>query len=404
MSRKYPSAIRTINNSTLKKAWNNSRDRKGAGGSPGIDNISPGRFREALESNFNAIHKKIGKNEYRFSKLKAFRIQKGDNKYRIICVPTVSDRLVQRVILDAITNPDRMGVLNGVSYGVLKGKEQGTHAAIDKAIELRTKYPWVLKTDVSAFFDNIPRAYLLKVIKRKLKRHSLVPLLEQIINCEIDERDKELADVLKTNGIVNGHGLRQGMPLSPLLANLVLGEFDRNLAANGIKAIRYVDDILVCCASETDATKAHDIIKSELAKIDLKIPELNIEKSKTEKLSPDDAVLFLGLEIYKIKNGKYAKRIPQKSILKIEEEVRKLGKYNYCRERGRETLAAALSLMENIPLGYKAAYANATNEASFSENLQKQLLLAKKELLTDIFSPEIFSKLDEDKLKFLGLV
>lgn len=404
-SESYPLPSRIVSVPKLQHAWKNCRDSRGAGGAPGIDNISPAKFRENLESNCKQIRGLVLSGKYQFARLKPHPIPKDNGKHRIICVPTVQDRLLQRLILKHLTYPkDLLGVLNGVSYGVTRGQEQGTHAAIDKAITLRNKHPWVLKTDISAFFDNIPRERLQKIVSNKLKRHSLVPLLKQVINCEVDERGRDTKEILKNNGIQQGKGLRQGMPLSPLLANLVLGNFDKKIAKHGIKMLRYMDDLVVLADSEEECLNAKGIIEKELDKIKLKIPELNAHQSKTEKVAPDKSVVFLGLEIYRQNNGNYAKKIPEEAIREAFAEVEKISSYKHCLNNKCNTLTSALSWLENIPGGYRASYKGATNLDTFYVNITAKIQEVKKKLLEDIFGTEAVAKLNNDKLRFLGFI
>jgi RNA-directed DNA polymerase len=241
----YPKPVKLITKKKLFVSWQASKDSKGAGGAPGIDGITPGTFRKSLEEHLLRIADLAKSGEFKFHRLRASPISKGDGRHRIICVPTVRDRLVQRVILHYLITDKRdlLGIKNENSFGASKGPEQGTHAAIQTAINRRQKKPYVLKTDISKFFDNVPREYLLKQIKTCLGHRSVVPLLEQVIHCEIRQKSIQQGDLIKQSGIVFGKGLRQGMPLSPLLSNLVLSKFDQKLAKLGKSFIRYVDDL-----------------------------------------------------------------------------------------------------------------------------------------------------------------
>lgn len=402
---KYPRPVRIVTTKRLHSVWKDCRDATDKGGAPGIDHVSPQRFRENLDTNINKIREQILRGEYKFANLKPHPILKDSGKHRIICIPAVRDRLVQRLILQHLTRPkDLLGVINETSYGVARGKEQGTHAAVDKTVKLRKEKPWILKTDISAFFDNIPRQHLIGLVRTRLKRHSLVPLLEQIISSEVDERDKEKKEIVSKNGIKRGKGLRQGMPLSPLLSNLVLRSFDKKLAKQGIKVVRYVDDLIVLANSEEECLAAKELIEKELKRVELTIPDLGAVNSKTEIKKPDESVIFLGFEIYKMKNGEYAKRIPDEAVAEAYAKVAKAGSYEYCIGKERKSLTSVLSWLENIPVGYKASYSGATNLDTFLGEITKRTDAVKKALLEDIFGKEAVAKLSNDKLKFLGFL
>ena len=150
----YPRPTRILTRTDFLFAWKDCRDSKGKGGAPGVDKVYPQKFRENLETNITKIREQILNLEYKFHALRPHPILKGNGKHRIICIPTVRDRLVQRVILRRLTQPkDLLRVLNSTSYGISHGKEQGTHAAVEKTIRLRKEKPWILKTDISAFFE-----------------------------------------------------------------------------------------------------------------------------------------------------------------------------------------------------------------------------------------------------------
>src|SRR5208282_4605265 len=131
--------------------------------------------------------------------------------------------------------------------------------------------------------------------------------------------------IIASSGIQRGKGLRQGMPLSPLLSNLVLCNFDKKISRQGIRVVRYVDDLIVLANSEDECRAAKEIIEKELKKVEMSIPDLGGIKSKTEIKSPAEPVIFLGLEIYRQNNGRYAKKIPAEAIKEAYSKVAQLG-------------------------------------------------------------------------------
>jgi retron-type reverse transcriptase len=106
-------------------------------------------------------------------------------------------------------------------------------------------HPWAYKSDISAFFDRIPRDELFDAVKRSVRTPSLNDLLRRAIDCEIDTRDPAIWRKVNAAGIVNGLGVRQGMPLSPLFANILLKEFDRVFLSRGHSLVRYAHDFIV---------------------------------------------------------------------------------------------------------------------------------------------------------------
>ncbi len=196
-----------------------------------------------LDTNLTLLTKSLRAGSYGPSRLRAVFIPKPNStKERLICIPIIRDRIVQRAIANYLIQNEKLPIENEFSYGFIKGR--GTKQAILRAIELRSKYAWCLKTDIEAFFDRIPRADVKSRVAKALPNSSVTPLLFKVIDCEIKET-WSLKPKLTKQGILPGIGLRQGMPLSPLLANLVLSGFDASIRKAGIEMIRYADDLLL---------------------------------------------------------------------------------------------------------------------------------------------------------------
>jgi RNA-directed DNA polymerase len=209
-----PTRIASVGN--LVQAWRDSKDASGKGRAAGIDRVTATSFRENLNRNIELLHDRLVSGSFHFQRLRPICIQKPNGKIRIICVPTVEDRLVQRLIASYLAANDKLEIGNDVSYGTMRGRG-GTRAAIKSARNLRRDFPWVFKSDISQFFDQIPRGRLKTSLEKKLKRSSIVPLLHAAIDCEIDARGARNAADVRNAGIREGLGLRQGMPLSPML-------------------------------------------------------------------------------------------------------------------------------------------------------------------------------------------
>ena len=101
-----------------------------------------------------------------------------------------------------------------------------------------------IKTDISAFFDNIERVKLKGEIRKKIKISSLHKMIDDVIDLEIVTDDLSSNKKIRDAGIFEGKGVRQGMPLSPLFANLYLTDLDFKIKQMGYWAIRYADDII----------------------------------------------------------------------------------------------------------------------------------------------------------------
>jgi retron-type reverse transcriptase len=410
----YPKPVIIASHDNIKEAWKNSRDASGVGGAAGIDGVKPVKFRENLDSNISALRQKLLAGGYSFKPLKPYFIAKSDGKIRVICVPTVENRLVQRLILRSLclkkiqkefVERDRLNVLTpNVSFGVKKGTDQGVHAAIRQALNYKKTYPWVLKTDISQFFDKIPRDDLVAKVRARLGRSSLIPLIEAAISSEIQAESKSDSKQILQAGIVRGVGLRQGMPLSPLLSNVILSTFDRKAHRQKIKMVRYADDIIVFCSSEAECESVLSFIDREMSALKLSVPQIGTVNSKTEIKCPEETVLFLGVEIYLRSNGEYAVRIPDstknRARAKILEEH---GSLSWNLAKGFD-YARVVQRLRDIPDGYSSAFAQCTNLDSFKQVLEQDAAVVKRRLLEEIFGCDVFAQLSEEQKQFLGFV
>ena len=100
----------------------------------------------------------------------------------------------------------------------------------------------------------------------------------------------------------------------------------------------------------------------------------------------------------------YAKKIPDEAINEAYAKLEMEGSYSNCIEKGRDSLASVLSWLGSVPSGYRASYGGATNLDTFLIEVKKRTDIVKRSLLEEIFGKEVFAKLTDDKLRFLGFV
>src|SRR5262249_38461208 len=142
---------------------------------------------------------------YGFSPLRPVFIPKPNSeKERMICVPTVRDRLVQRAIIHYLDREKKFPIYNQSSFGFIRGRG-GTKQAIKVALKCREQSDWCLKTDIESFFDRIPREYLKNQIRYALGHHSLVPILDKVVACEVSEG--KYATKIQKQNIKRGWGV-----------------------------------------------------------------------------------------------------------------------------------------------------------------------------------------------------
>ncbi len=290
---------------------------------------------------------------------------------RWLCIPTTEDRLVQRVLVSTVVALYREKLLTKNSFGsISRGDVEGESTATLLACNLRKNRPWCVKADISKFFDTIQRPDLVKRVRRLIRHRSLIPLVESAIANEVEASDPSLRKELADSGILKGVGVRQGMPLSPLLAHLYLVDFDRWAEKEGIEVVRYVDDLLILAANRDQALQHFSAVGKKLRdELDLRMHALGTP-GKTFIAAPGQPVGFLGVEIYRAQS-EYGRRIPGVAFTKLEERVS--ARLSVAPSDFEENYAQkAVSFIRNLEGAYKSAYGKMNNWSHFERHLRGQ--------------------------------
>ena len=286
---------------------------------------------------------------------------------------------------------------NNISFGFIKGRS--VHMAADIACASRRERSWVYKTDITAFFDSIPRADLQNAIKKLIKERSLHALLFAALECEVDSPSRAVAADIAKLGIKPGLGVRQGMPLSPFFSNLLLVDFDQKVEQSGASAVRYADDLIFLCKDESECNQVAAFCKSEFNKIGLDVPALG-PGSKSVIYSPDYPAEFLGLELAPAAVG-YELRLADAQLLRLKQEL--LGFSNIKQLLSRNiTLRTLGQSIASKRDGYLGAYEMCAN----IEDVQLELRKAEYKALRAVYGAGLGIKLSEigsDARAFLGL-
>lgn len=294
--------------------------------SKGVDGMSLEDFKHNESQYLNEISKLLKSGGFQFSNVKGIAKRKpGKDKDRLICVPTINDRVVQRAILH-IVNKFAYDYINaGVSFcGVRKDSlkrnknEQikNINSAIEKLIEhVKSGKFFIFESDFKGFFDNVPKKELYEKIKKLLPDSSLNSLIDNVINFQLENLN-ELEQNERISLPDESIGISQGSSLSPLFSNIFLAEFDKEVQGKyGDSFIRYVDDFLILVNTESESFEAENFVRNLLKKTGI---ELSPDKTHHSDLRIN-RVEFLGLGIDK--NG-IACRMGKKQILKkFNEEI-----------------------------------------------------------------------------------
>ena len=169
---------------------------------------------------------------------------------------------VVRVIM-----PQYEYMFSGYSYGFRPGRN--THQAIQQALAyINSGYQHIVDIDLQGFFDEVDHCLLLQILYRKIKCRETMRLIRRWLRVPI---------LIDGKLIKRRKGIPQGSPLSPLLANIMLHELDREMERCKLRFVRYADDFSIYCKTEREARKTGNLIFLFL-RDRLKLP-INREKS-----------------------------------------------------------------------------------------------------------------------------
>ncbi len=358
-------------------------------------------FAANLNSNIGFLSSQF-KSEYSFSSLRPFLVPKsGGKKDRVICIPTVKDRLVQRTIANYLHKARKFPIYNSSSFGFLPST--GTKDALREVMRARRNYDFVFETDITSFFDSIDRSYLQRRIERSLGRHSTVPLLVKIANSEIKHDRKHNRTFLESLGIYAGKGIRQGMPLSPTFANLVLSEFDAAIEKKNIKMVRYADDVVVFADCKGAALEAGEFVKEQLSSIGHSIPDLE-QGGKTQLVTKFEPLQFLGREIvFSERQGDFIQRVSKSKIEKMKEKIIELSDVDQAIKENLSFPDLAQRIARKAA-SFLHSYSDAYNASHLENELRNARNLAQTKMIESVFGKDAISKIAPKHRAFIGLV
>jgi len=297
----------------MHRAFRNVKRNRGAAG---IDKVSITMFQANLEQNLLALMHDLKKGTFQPLPLRRVHIPKGPGQTRPLGIPAVRDRVAQEV-LRQLLSPLFERVFHDDSFGFRPGRN--CHQAVERVLQLhRQGYVYVLDADIKGFFDNIPHKVIMAGVAAEVADGNILRLVERFLKAGVMEEGLFRATTL---------GTPQGGVISPLLANIALNSLDWQLHEHGCRFVRYADDFVVLCQTESQVQEATDVVQLHLNSLDL---TLSAEKTKKTKFR--EGFAFLGFAI-----SSWSVTMRPKSVEKFKTKIRELTPRHHNLDQGTIT-------------------------------------------------------------------
>lgn len=296
-----------LSRENLNRAYKRVKANKGA---PGIDGMTIEEALPWLREHREELLDRIREGKYKPSPVRRKEIPKPDGGVRKLGIPTVIDRIIQQAIAQQLT-PIYEPLFSDGSYGYRP--DRSAQQAIEKVKEHAEQgYTQAVLVDLSQYFDTLNHDLLMNLMRKNVHDKRVIELVKRYLK----------AGVMENGLCVKGkEGTPQGGPLSPLLANIYLNEYDREMAGRGVPVVRYADDIVVLARSKRAAERLLESTQRYLEK-KLKL-KVNVEKSKVASVYSIRNFKFLGFALGRSKNGTYI-RAHAKSLKKAKARLKQL--------------------------------------------------------------------------------
>lgn len=276
------------------------------GGAPGIDGMTVETLQVHLKENWVTIKNELLAGTYKPMPVKRVEIPKPGGGVRLLGIPTVIDRFIQQALLQVMT-PIFEPYFSPNSYGFRPGKR--AHDAVKQAqAYIRKGKRYVVDMDLEKFFDKVNHDILMARIARIVEDKRVLKLIRGYLNAGV-----------MAHGVINAtaEGTPQGGPLSPLLANIILDDLDKELTKRGHSFVRYADDCNIFVESKRAGIRVMEsVIRFVEGKLKLRV---NRDKSAVDR--PWNRK-FLGFSF--LSNKEATIRLAPKTLERFKERIRKI--------------------------------------------------------------------------------
>lgn len=279
-------------------------------GSPGVDGMTVGELPGYLKGAWPHLQQELLGGTYKPQPVKRVEIPKPAGGVRELGIPTVVDRLIQQALLQVLT-PLYDPTFSPHSYGFRPGKS-AHEAALAARDMVASGKGWVVDLDLEKFFDRVNHDILMSRLARRIDDKRVLRIIRRYLQAGV-----------MLNGVVldRAEGTPQGGPLSPLLANILLDELDKELERRGHAFCRYADD----CNIYVHSQRAGERVMASVTQFLETRLKLRVNQAKSTVARPFERK-FLGFRVIKQKAVRLS--IAPQSLKRAKDTIRRITRRN----------------------------------------------------------------------------
>jgi RNA-directed DNA polymerase len=288
----------------MQQAWKRVRSNKGAAG---VDGLSIDETAERLRTEWPSVREQLLHGTYRPQPVRRVTIPKPDGGERELGIPTVTDRLIQQAMLQVL-QPLLDPTFSQHSYG-FRPRRSAQEAVLAAQSYVQQGRRIVVDVDLEKFFDRVNHDILIDRLRSRIADAGVIRLVRAYLSSGV-----------LMNGIVvdRDQGTPQGGPLSPLLANVLLDEVDKELERRGHCFVRYADDANVYVRSRRAGERVMRLLRRLYARLRLRVNEAKSTIASVFRRK------FLGYSFWVAAGGKIKRRVADKAMATFKQRVREL--------------------------------------------------------------------------------
>ena len=322
--------LAALTRENLQQAFKRVRANKGAAG---VDGLDINETAQHLVTAWPAIRKQLLSGTYRPSPVRRVTIPKPDGGERELGIPTVTDRLIQQALLQ-VMQPILDPTFSQYSFG-FRPRRCAQHAVRVARSYVQSGLRVVVDVDLEKFFDRVSHDILIDRLQKRIGDTGVIQLIRAYLNSGI-----------MCDGVVQARhqGTPQGGPLSPLLANVLLDEVDKELERRGHCFVRYADDANVYVRSHRAGERVMALLRSLYAKL-----HLTVNEAKSAVASVFGRK-FLGYSFWSGK-GEIECKVAAKPLANFKQRIRLL-----TGRSGGRSMADVVERLRRYVLGWKAYF------------------------------------------------